>query len=119
MSSRDTNLKEKSIDYINCDQVIHHTEDPTSTLNEFNRILKNSKEIALYVYAKKALPRELLDDHFRELTKKTSKKDMWDFSKQITALGKTLSDLNTMVTAGANRIGTSSAIAILDELKNG
>ena len=30
----------------------------------------------------------------------------------------TLSDLNTMVTAGANRIGTSSAIAILSELKS-
>ena len=31
---------------------------------------------------------------------------------------KTLSDLNTMVNAGANRIGTSSAIAILSELKS-
>jgi len=31
---------------------------------------------------------------------------------------KTLFDLNTMVTAGANRIGTTSAIAILDELKS-
>ena len=31
---------------------------------------------------------------------------------------KTLSDLNTMVTAGANRIGTTSAIAILSELKS-
>ena len=89
-----TNIKEKSIDYVNCDQVIHHTEDPASTLDEFSRILKNSKEIALYVYAKKALPREILDDHFRELTKKTSKKDMWDFSEQMTILGKKLSDLN-------------------------
>ena len=93
----DTNFIEESIDYINCDQVIHHTENPDKTLKELNRILKKSKEIALYVYAKKALPRELLDDHFRVLTKKTSKKDMWDFSKQLTALGKTLSDLNVEI----------------------
>ena len=43
-----------------------HTENPELTFSEFVRIIrKNKGEVGCYFYAKKALPRELLDDYFR------------------------------------------------------
>jgi len=93
----DTKLKDGVISYVSCDQVIHHTEDPQATMIELARILQPKKELAFYVYAKKALPRELMDDHFRELTKHISKEDMWDMSEQLTELGKRLSELDVSI----------------------
>lgn len=90
----DTKIKDNVISYVSCDQVIHHTEDPQQTMIELARILKPKKELAVYVYAKKALPRELVDDCFRDRTKLISKKDMWEMSEQITELGKRLSELD-------------------------
>jgi ubiquinone/menaquinone biosynthesis C-methylase UbiE len=90
-------IKNNSVDYISCDQVIHHTENPQKTITEFYRILKPNSELAVYVYAKKALPRELIDDYFRDKSKTTSKEEMWNFSKQLTELGKRLSDLKITI----------------------
>lgn len=92
-----TNIKDKKLDYVSCDQVIHHTENPQLTMNELSRILIDGGELAVYVYAKKALPRELLDEHFRSKTKDVSKEEMWEMSKQITELGKILSDLKVTI----------------------
>lgn len=85
---------DKVIDYVSCDQVIMHTEVPEKTFKELTRVIKNNGEFACYVYAKKALPRELLDDHFRLITKDISHNQMWEMSQQLTKLGKTLSDLD-------------------------
>tara|TARA_B100000963_G_scaffold358304_1_gene382613 strand:+ start:9764 stop:10720 length:957 start_codon:yes stop_codon:yes gene_type:complete len=90
----DTKFHNDSLSYISCDQVIHHTENPLNTLKELARIIKKGHEIAVYVYAKKALPRELLDDYFRLATKNISSEDMWEMSEQLTELGKVLTDLN-------------------------
>ena len=88
-----TKLKNNVLDYVSCDQVIHHTEDPLATMKELTRVLKPKSEFAVYVYAKKALPRELLDEHFRKKTKTISNTEMWEFSEQMTELGKRLSEL--------------------------
>jgi ubiquinone/menaquinone biosynthesis C-methylase UbiE len=88
-----TNIKSCSIDYISCDQVIHHTENPQKTMVELSRILKPGSELAVYVYAKKSIPRELIDDHFRDKSKTVSKDKMWELSQQVTELGKRLRDL--------------------------
>jgi len=88
-----TNLKEKSIDYISCDQVIHHTENPEKTFKHLSEKLSKNGEFACYVYAKKALPRELLDDYFRDFSKKCTKEQLWEMSEQLTVLGKQLSSL--------------------------
>ena len=88
-----TNIKSCSIDYISCNQVIHHTENPQKTMMELSRILKPGSELAVYVYAKKSLPRELIDDYFRDKCKTVSKDEMWKLSQQLTELGKRLSDL--------------------------
>ena len=90
-----TGMASGCCDYTNCDQVIMHTENPESTFSELARITNiNNGELACYFYAKKALPRELLDEHFRIYCHSMSHSDLWAMSEQLTELGKRLSDLN-------------------------
>lgn len=88
-----TPFRDGTFDFINCDQVLHHTEDPPRTVREFRRILAPGGGLNTYVYAKKAVPRELLDEHFRELSKTVPREELWALSEQLTKLGKTLSEL--------------------------
>jgi len=90
----DTGLRPGSIDFVVCDQVIMHTEVPEKTFAHLSAITSPGGEFACYVYSKKALPRELVDDYFRKATHKISNEEMWEFSAQLTELGKRLSDLN-------------------------
>lgn len=92
-----THILNAVIDFVSCDQVIHHTENVAETYSELIRILSANGEFAVYVYAKKALPRELVDDYFRSATKKISYDTMLEFSSQLTELGKNLSELNVEV----------------------
>lgn len=89
-----TPLKENSIDLVVCDQVIMHTEVPEETFQHLSDITKPGGEFACYVYRKKALPRELIDDYFRTQTHNIPDEEMWAFSSQLTQLGKRLSELN-------------------------
>ncbi|HEY2720480.1 MAG TPA: class I SAM-dependent methyltransferase, partial [Chitinophagaceae bacterium] len=89
-----TCLKPGSIDFVVCDQVIMHTESPEKTFSHLAEITKKNGEFACYVYSKKALPRELIDDYFRKATHDISHEEMWKFSEQLTELGKRLSELN-------------------------
>ncbi len=89
-----TGIKSNSIDFVVCDQVIMHTESPEKTFAHLSDITKKGGQFACYVYTKKALPRELIDDYFRKQTHNISSEDMWAFSSQLTELGKRLSDLN-------------------------
>jgi len=88
-----TGLKDNVIDFTVCDQVIMHTEVPEATFRHLSNITSPSGEFACYVYSKKALPRELVDDHFRKETHNITKEEMWQFSEQLTELGKRLSNL--------------------------
>ena len=88
-------FKNDSIDYVSCDQVIMHTEIPEDTFSELTRVTK--KEFSCYVYAKKALPRELLDEHFRSYCKDLSNDELWNMSKKLTVLGKTISELDIKI----------------------
>ena len=87
------------LDFILCDQVIHHTENPEKTFAHLASLLTPTGKFACYVYAKKALPRELVDDFFRKATHNLSHSEMWKFSEQLTELGKTLTELNLKFTA--------------------
>ncbi len=89
-----TGLKSNSIDFVVCDQVIMHTESPEKTFAHLSDITKKEGQFACYVYTKKALPRELIDDYFRKQTHNISNEEMWAFSSQLTELGKRLSELN-------------------------
>lgn len=89
-----TGLKPDSVDFVVCDQVLQHTENPEATFKHLSEITKPGGEFACYVYAKKAVPRELIDDYFRSETHGISPDEMWRFSEQLTELGKRLSELN-------------------------
>ena len=90
-----TCLHDGSIDYVSCDQVIMHTEDPEVTFAELSRVARRpAGQVACYFYAKKALPRELLDDHFRQHCRNVSREQLWAMSAQLAELGRRLSALN-------------------------
>ena len=89
----DTGIKNESIDFVLCDQVIMHTENPDLTFKHLSKITRSDGQFATYVYAKKALPRELLDDYFRIETSNIPTEELWDMSRQLTELGKRLSEL--------------------------
>lgn len=88
-----TPFRDGAIDYVSCDQVIMHTEDPEATFAELSRVTSGTGEFACYFYAKKALPRELLDDYFRLHCKEVTRAQLWEMSEQLTELGKRLSAL--------------------------
>ena len=90
-----TSLATGCVDYTSCDQVIMHTENPESTFTELARVTECLEgEFACYFYAKKALPRELLDEYFRKQCIGMSRNELWAMSEQLTELGKRLSALN-------------------------
>ena len=90
-----TGFADGSVDYVSCDQVIMHTEDPEQAFAELSRLASpGGGQVACYFYAKKALPRELLDEHFRKHCKELSRDELWAMSEQLTELGRRLSELN-------------------------
>lgn len=92
-----TPFRDRAFNFVSCDQVLHHTENPPETVKEFARILTDGGVLNTYVYARKALPRELLDEHFREASKALTTEQIWELSEQLTQLGRTLSDLNATI----------------------
>lgn len=92
-----TFINHNTIDYVSCDQVIHHTEHPDQTFEHLSKIISIGGQFACYVYAKKALPRELLDDYFRSFCKDVTKDQLWEMSEALTKLGKTLSELKIRI----------------------
>lgn len=92
-----TPFADSAFDLVSCDQVLHHTESPPDTLREFARILAPGGTLNTYVYAQKALPRELLDEHFRTASKALSQGQLWELSDQLTRLGRALSGLNSII----------------------
>jgi len=89
-----TGLRDCSVAYASCDQVIMHTENPECTFAELARISRRpGGQIACYFYAKKALPRELLDEHFRTACSQLSRDELWAMSEQLTELGRRLIEL--------------------------
>lgn len=95
-----TGLRTGRVDYASCDQVIMHTEDPEQTFAELARVIDpKSGQVACYFYAKKALPRELLDDYFRTRCSEVESERLWAMSEQLTELGKRLSELKVTIDA--------------------
>ena len=92
-----TGLKTHTIDFTVCDQVIMHTENPELTFSHLSAVTALGGEFACYVYRKKALPRELLDDHFRLATHDIPNEQLWELAAQLTELGKRLSNLKVKI----------------------
>jgi SAM-dependent methyltransferase len=95
-----TKFPDSCIDYLNCDQTIMHTQNPDRAFAELVRITKKNKgQLACYFYAKKALPRELIDEHFRSQCVKMSRTQLWEMSEQLAELGRRLSGLKVSFNA--------------------
>jgi SAM-dependent methyltransferase len=84
-------------DYIYCQEVLHHTENPRKAFENLCSLLSPKGEISIYVYKKKAPVREFVDDFIREKISRLSYDDAFRVCKQITELGKTLSELKLNV----------------------
>ncbi len=84
-------------DFINCDQVIHHTPDPRVTFENLGRKLKPGGRICCYVYKKKAVIRESTDDEIRHRISKLPIDEALKVCEGITRLGRTLANLNVSV----------------------
>jgi SAM-dependent methyltransferase len=84
-------------DFIYCQEVLHHTLNPSLAFKNLCMLLEPDGEIAIYVYKKKAAAREFMDDHIREKIKKLSYEDAMIYCSQIAELGKLLSELNIKI----------------------
>jgi len=89
-------------DFINCDQVIHHTPDPRNTFENLTKKLKRGGQIATYVYRKKSAIREFVDDYVRDQIKDKSFEEALRVCEPITKLGKAFADLKATVTVEAD-----------------
>jgi SAM-dependent methyltransferase len=93
----DTGLASGIADYVSCDQVIMHTQSPERTFAELVRVTSSTGQVACYFYAKKAVPRELLDDYFRTRCTQIDRSRLWAMSEQLAELGRRLSDLKVQI----------------------
>ncbi|MBI3500569.1 MAG: class I SAM-dependent methyltransferase [Bacteroidetes bacterium] len=84
-------------DFIYCQEVLHHTENPKKAFENLSCLLESNGEIAIYVYKQKAPVREFVDDYVRQKISRLSYEEAMKACEQITQLGKTLSGLKTKV----------------------
>jgi SAM-dependent methyltransferase len=79
-------------DFVYCQEVLHHTEDPQAAFHNLCNVLAPGGEIAIYVYKKKAPAREFVDDYIREKISNLPYAEAIAVCEQITELGKSLSE---------------------------
>lgn len=84
-------------DFIYCQEVLHHTENPKKAFLNLCGKLSDDGEIAIYVYKKKAAIREFADDYVRDKISGLSYEDSMIAMTQITNLGKSLHELNMKI----------------------
>jgi len=78
-------------DFIYCQEVLHHLSNPSQAFQNLCKLLSPGGEIAVYVYKKKAPVREFVDDYVREKVSCLPYEEALQVCKQITDLGKVLS----------------------------
>lgn len=88
----------ETFDFVIADQVLHHTPDTVGAFRSMASLVKPGGQLAVYVYRKKALIRELVDEHVRALTSSLPLADCLELSEQITELGRELSLLEGEIT---------------------
>jgi SAM-dependent methyltransferase len=88
---------DESFDFINCDQVIHHTPDPRATFEYLRTKLKTGGEICCYVYRKKSAIREFVDDYVRERLSQLPIDEALEVSEGFTKLGHAFAKLGATV----------------------
>jgi SAM-dependent methyltransferase len=84
-------------DFVYCQEVLHHTQDPEKAFRNLASLLEPGGEIAIYVYKRKAPVREYVDDFVRERIAPLAYEDAIKISKEITELGRILSESNCKI----------------------
>ena len=84
-------------DFIYCQEVLHHTNNPKKSFLNLVNLLKESGEIAIYVYKKKAVIREFADDMIRDKIANLGYDQALELMRPITELGKMLTELNIKI----------------------
>jgi SAM-dependent methyltransferase len=88
----------RSFDLVVADQVLHHTPDCVRAFATMAELVAPGGELAVYVYRKKPIIRELVDDHVIDLTARLSFEECLELSEQLTELGRELSRIGAKVT---------------------
>lgn len=84
-------------DFIYCQEVLHHTGNAQLGFSNLVKLLEKSGEIAIYVYKQKAPIREFVDDYIREKIKSMPYEEAMKHCRQITDLGKALTDISLTI----------------------
>jgi SAM-dependent methyltransferase len=79
-------------DFVYCQEVLHHTQDPEGAFRNVASLLEPGGEIAIYVYKRKAPIREYVDDYVRDRIAPLAYEDAIKVSKEITEFGRILSE---------------------------
>ena len=86
-----------SPDFIYCQEVLHHTADPSVSFNNLARLLNVGGEIAIYVYKEKAPIREYSDDYVRGQISSLNYGDASKHMLQFAEFGRALSNLQIKI----------------------
>ena len=71
--------------------MLHHTPDCVRAFATMAELVPPGGQLAVYVYRKKAIIRELVDDHVIDMTARLSFEECLELSEQLTELGRELS----------------------------
>jgi SAM-dependent methyltransferase len=87
-----------TFDLVVADQVLHHTPDCVRAFHAMAELVSPGGQLAVYVYRRKPIIRELVDDHVIDLTTRLSFDECLEFSEQLTELGRELSRVGAKIT---------------------
>lgn len=87
-------VKERSVDIVFSEGVLHHTDDTFKALEAVTKHVKHGGRVIFYVYRKKGPVREYTDDYIRDKLQKMTPEEGWKAMEPLSELGKILGDLN-------------------------
>jgi 2-polyprenyl-3-methyl-5-hydroxy-6-metoxy-1,4-benzoquinol methylase len=87
-----------SFDFVVADQVLHHTPDCVRAFARMAELVAPGGHLAVYVYRRKPIIRELVDDHVIDVTSRLSFEQCLELSEQLTELGRELSRTGAKIT---------------------
>jgi len=93
----DLPITDGSLDVVFSEGVLHHTDSTERSLIHLARKLKVGGRFLFYVYVKKAVVRELTDDHVRDALRPMSDEAAWEALMPLTKLGIALGELGATI----------------------
>ncbi|HYE86607.1 MAG TPA: class I SAM-dependent methyltransferase, partial [Vicinamibacterales bacterium] len=86
-----------SFDVVFSEGVLHHTPSTRAAFLSIASVLKPQGELMAYIYRRKGPVREFTDDHVRAAISAMEPEEAWRALRPLTALAKSLSELNATV----------------------